>query len=501
MSLKKILISGIWVSIGIMLGRIAGFFREATIANTFGVSSTADVVILSLTIPDLMVNILVAGGLSAALIPEFKSHTNRMAGVLFLQSSVLTGIVFSFVTFFLVYFSNELVMMFAPGFDAVTAEKANDVLAFVLWLIPLTVLAGVSTAYLQSKGQFAIPAMGTLIFNLCLVFGLIFYVADEKDLDIFVWFVLLGGVIRWFSQIFRLKGNFYLNGFWKKWLIHKSLFKRYLQAVLALGILTLYPVIARAFASFQGEGGIAMTNYALKLVELPLGVVITVLSVVLFPKLAAAHKRDDQKGFSMMVEEGIFWSVILAVIIMVCIYSAADSFIYLVYGWGDIDADHLSDISSVLSIAILSLPFQAVIAMLVATCNAKKNTSMPLKASLIGLVGLLILCWIFEKSFGLDGVVIALVISYLVVMFSLFIIKDQKKIYANLDFSSVLRKLTASGLFSVLFIMGVMSLVQESLNQHFLIVLIEIILSMLLLVGIVYMNPAYRQHFLRLIGK
>lgn len=501
MSLKQVLISGIWVSFGIMLGRIAGFFREAAIANTFGVSSTADVVILSLTIPDIMVNILVAGGLSAALIPEFKSHSPRLAGALFLQSSVLIGVVFSLVTFFLVYFSNEIVMLFAPGFDAVTAEKATEVLAFVLWLIPLTVLAGVSTAYLQSKGQFAIPAMGTLIFNLCLVFGLFFYVTDENDLDVFVWFVLLGGVVRWLSQIFRLKGDFYLKELWKKWLLHKLLFKRYLQAMFTLGILTLYPVVARAFASFQGEGGIAMTNYALKLVELPLGVVITVLSVVLFPKLAAAHIRDDQKEFSMMVEEGMFWSVILAVIIMACIYSAADSFIYLVYGWGEIGAEQLSNVSSILSIVVFSLPLQAVIAMLVTTCNAKKNTYMPLKASLIGLFSLLILCWFFEKSYGLNGVVIALVISYLVVIISLFFIKDQKKIYANLDFLFVLRKLINYGVFSVLFIIGVMSMVQGISNQHFLIILIEILLSILLLVAIVYINPKYKQHCLKLIKK
>ena len=69
---RRLIISGAVVSFGILLGRVTGFLREIGIASVFGISTEADITILMLTIPDVLVNLLVAGGLSAALIPEFR---------------------------------------------------------------------------------------------------------------------------------------------------------------------------------------------------------------------------------------------------------------------------------------------------------------------------------------------------------------------------------------------------------------------------------------------
>ena len=91
---KTIFISTIFVSSGILLGRIAGFFREMAMANIFGVSASADVAIFLLTLPDFLVSILVAGALSVALIPEFKQLSAQQASALFLQSSLFAVFVF-----------------------------------------------------------------------------------------------------------------------------------------------------------------------------------------------------------------------------------------------------------------------------------------------------------------------------------------------------------------------------------------------------------------------
>ena len=78
---RAILLSSIVVNAGILLGRLAGFAREALIAKNFGVSSEADVVILLLTVPDILVNLLVGSALTAALIPEFLAKPDQARNI------------------------------------------------------------------------------------------------------------------------------------------------------------------------------------------------------------------------------------------------------------------------------------------------------------------------------------------------------------------------------------------------------------------------------------
>jgi len=66
-----------------------------------------------------------------------------------------------------------LVSLLVPGFGEAQASLAAVAIGWMIWLIPLTVLAGVLTAYLHAKNQFAIEALGTLIINSTIIVGLL----------------------------------------------------------------------------------------------------------------------------------------------------------------------------------------------------------------------------------------------------------------------------------------------------------------------------------------
>ncbi|MDQ7059366.1 MAG: lipid II flippase MurJ [Ghiorsea sp.] len=426
---KKILYSSLIVSIGVLLGRLMGFVREASLASTFGVSSEADIAVLALTIPDILVSLLVAGGLSAALIPEFKSLSTQQMRALFVQVSFFSIVFFIALALFLGYVTEPLTYLFAPGLGASAASSAQEILRQVFWLIPLTVLAGVTTAYLQSQGKFVAPAMGTFIFNACVVLGLVTFVNDSKRLDVLVYFILLGGLARWLSQLWVMRSELQFHDSFSSMLIHKDLLVRYGQAVVAMGLFTLFPVVARSFASFSGEGGVAMMNYAWRLVELPLGLVITVLAVVLFPKLAELHAQRDEDGFDRQLHEGLAWSLLLAAAIMGPILAAPEVFVSVVYGWGDnIASEKMDTISMLLQVGIVSLPFQAVLAMCVAAFNARKRTKVPMMISFVGFVLLIPICWLAEVYFALFGAVSAIVACYIAVSgVLLFVLRKECK--------------------------------------------------------------------------
>ena len=68
---RRVLSGAALLLVGTMAGRLTGFVREATLAYRLGVSDATDVAIVSFTYSDLMTNLLIAGSMSAVLIPEF----------------------------------------------------------------------------------------------------------------------------------------------------------------------------------------------------------------------------------------------------------------------------------------------------------------------------------------------------------------------------------------------------------------------------------------------
>ena len=392
------------MSCGLLLGRFMGFIREASIASTFGASSKSDVAILALAIPDVIINIIVAGGISAALIPEFKSLGSKLSGLLFLQVTVLSAIAFSGLALVFHLNPNWLVEVFAPGLVMDSFTLATGAMSEVVWLIPLTVLSGVTVAFLQSKESFLVPALGTFIFNGVIVLGFFFVISSTKDLSDLTRFVLFGGLIRLISQYAASAKHLSINRLFGTWLVSKSLLSRYFISIISFGTLSLFPVLMRAIASFGGEGEISKLNYSWRLVELPLGLIVAAVVVSSFPRLSASASSGDRKRFSRILNDGFFLSSLFACSAAAVVFTNAHFLVRLTYGWGGaMSVNDLSEIAKLLQIGILGLPFCAVIAMSSAGLNAQKRPGLISRSVIPGFVLLCGLSWIGYERYGLIG--------------------------------------------------------------------------------------------------
>ncbi|MEQ6341934.1 MAG: hypothetical protein M3A44_09850 [Gammaproteobacteria bacterium] len=405
------------MSFAVLVGRASGFVRESFVAATYGVGQSADLAVLILTVPDLLVNILVGGALSVALIPEFKRLSPSEGVSLFLQSSIMIGGVFLLLAAFLMIFSQQLIHLVAPGFSPDTASRAADVIKYVLWVIPLTALAGVSTAYLQAHERFTAPAFGTLIFNIVVIVGLFFFVSDEDSLRLLCGFVILGGLLRWFSQLVCLPRSYLRSGSFRPSLISHPLLIHYCQALGAGSLLLLFPVVARAMASFNDEGALATFNYATKLVEFPLGVSITLLAVLLFPRLAEGFAKDSSSIESKKIlHEGVTIVLILSFSMMISMAWFSADLSRLAFGWGKMSKEAVNSIGVLAAIGFLSLPAQGVSSLVVAAFNAKRDTATPFYINIGAIMCFLPASWLAGHAYGLPGLMAAMTASYWIIM-------------------------------------------------------------------------------------
>jgi murein biosynthesis integral membrane protein MurJ len=404
--------AGLIVSAGLLLGRVAGFLREVLIASTFGASAEADIVILALTIPDLLVNILVGGALSAALIPEFKRLGQPQAASLFIQASLVAALGFAAIAAIASLISTPLVFAFAPGLDATSMTRAAGLVGLTLWLIPLTSLAGISRAYLQAHDRFGIESLGTLIYNLAVIAGLVLVAAEQGGLRLVCAFVILGGFLRWGSQLMVLPRPLFLSQALRQRLVDRKLMIRFLQVSSAGGLLLLLPVVARALASYSGEGAIASFNYAIKLTEFALGATITVLAVAIFPKLSESFAARDEARFGALLAGGLWWLMLLALATTVPLLWFSRDFVELAYGWGRMTDVALNDVTLLMTIGLISLPFQGLVSLLTVTANARRDAWGPLQANMAVLLIFLPLGAVLRGLYGLPGIMFALVLCY-----------------------------------------------------------------------------------------
>lgn len=435
--LRTVMLSALVLNIGLILGRISGFGRDAVIASVFGATSEADIVVLMLTIPDLLVNILVGGAMGAALLPAFSANAKNAKQLLF-QTAVFLGVVFTLFSFFLYWQSYYLVDLFAPGFSDIKKEQASEVIAWVVWLIPLTVMSGAVTAYLHFRGKFGIASLGTLIVNTFIIVGLLCVYYGFGTLFWIASFVILGGGVRLLSQVFSVRLSWRPLKALSPVRLDKPLLTSYFQALASSSFLLLIPVLARMFSSYSMEGSLAIMNYAIRLVEFPLAIAITVLSVVLFPRLADSFV-NNQPLHHRLVRYGSQAILVISLLITCSLILLGQHYVDIVYNYGEMDEVSLNKVKELALIGLIALPFQGLSVYFTAIFYSRGEHRAPLFINAFGLVVFIFICLQELFGSGLDSIVWGVVASYVFTVLVQFTVLKFKGIirlnfFINLEF-------------------------------------------------------------------
>ena len=393
------------VAVGLLLGRLTGFFREILLAYYFGATGLADTTIVILTLPDFVVGLLLSGALSKVLIPEFAAMSEQAKrDILFQQASIVVVFVFGILSFLLSLNSNFLVTLLAPGLSGEHVLAANNGIGVVVWALPLSALAGVTTAYLQSKHRFVITSLGTVFVNTAVIFGILYIGSTGGAVSLIAAFVILGGFVRWASQVTAVGKQTFLPDLLQHSVVDRGVPRRYAEALLASSILLVLPVIARAVASLNEPGSIALFNYAVRLVELPLGVSITVFSVAVFPYLSDCFQNNKR-------EEGIKMTGLAAQMVIYISLSIAfplmwfsHSYVEITYGWGKISDENLAVIATLTTIGLAALPAQGLSSITIAAFSSLKDMRTPFYINLGALLAFVPLAILGNKIAGLVGI-------------------------------------------------------------------------------------------------
>ena len=364
----------------LLIGRFSGLVREFELASAFGVSSSADAAVLLLTLPDLLVNLLLSGGLAAALIPRLRALEPHDAAMLLRQAGVGVVGVFGLFAALLFMTSESFFLVLAPGLPSTSLPPSAAVLATAL-AIPLTAASGVTTAGLNSMQRYLVAGCGTVFFNLVVIASLWGGRAGLASPLVALGIgIAAGAALRLATQLAALPRGSLLGPTWSS-PPDSAFLRAFLAAATAASLMLLVPVIVRSLASTVAPGAIAALNYAFKLVELPAGVLVTSISAVALTRLSQFHASNDAQAAGEAYRSSTQRSVVNALGAGLVMAYFADSIVEVAFGRGAMARPDLDRVTALMRITLVGLPFLALSGMAMADLNARQRPKDVLKAT------------------------------------------------------------------------------------------------------------------------
>lgn len=418
----------------LLIGRASGIVREFLLAAKLGTSAQADYAVVLLTLPDLFVNLLIAGGLSAVLVPQFRQCNDDQRRQLFWRVSLIAFAVFGIIAGISIIAPEIIFGLLVPGLRAPVDRIGLLAIALAASAIPLSALSGVSGSYLNAEDRYFMVGLGTLMFNMAIIAALLFATNGSPMLVSIGVGVFAGASVRWISQMLVLPGEaWHFRGLRRDAIAIQ--WGAFFAAVLATASTLLAPVVIRAAASATGVGAVASLNYAQKLVELPTAVLFSAISTVALTRMSRAHVEKGRDAARQQLSNGLQRVLLLALPATVGSVFFAVPIVQITYGYGAMSASGLRTVAALFGIGALALPAAGFNLLFMAYLNATGRSVLVFRATLTSLLALLIFLLPGISQESLDLLVWASVMSqmFLAVLFLLVVRRSDQLRWLDLS--------------------------------------------------------------------
>lgn len=445
---KKLIKSGMIVSVMTLISRVLGLVRDVVIANVMGAGVMADVFLFANKIPNFFRRLFAEGAFAQAFVPvlseyhtkdeknaETKAHgdNNEVLEVslddtrrLIAQVSGTLGVIITLVTLFGMLASPIFVILFGGGWfvdwfhngpESIGGEKfelAASLLKITfpyLWFISFTALAG---AVLNTMGKFAVAAFTPVLLNIAIILMAI-YGAEYTQSPAYAlaWGVFFGGLIQFLFQIpFLYKAGVLVKPCWS-W--HSNgvtkIRKLIIPALFGVSVTQINLLLDTLIASFLITGSISWLYYADRLLEFPLGLFGIGIATVILPSLAKLHSKNSATEFTATLDWGIKvislfgWPALAGLMVL------AQPIIMVLFMRGEFSENDVLQVSMALFAYLSGLLSFMFIKVLAPGYYARQDTKTPVKIGIIAMVSNMAFNLMLAPFFGYVGLALATTMS------------------------------------------------------------------------------------------
>ena len=384
---RRVSRAAILMSIGNIASRALGLVREMTKSYFFGAGGAVSAFDVATQVPTMLHDQLVGGMLSSSLVPVFSDYARsedqeelwRVFGhVLTIIALFLAGLVA-----LLEFAAPSVARILGRGLDPEFLDLATSMIRITAPAVFLLNMAGLFSAVLYSLQRFRLPAFSSAVYNATMVTVIVMYGRSSlgtRSLAVGLLVATLAQAAFQLPGLLRMRPKGMRLRLQSPFPLHPALLQMgRLYLPIGAGLLVDQAAVALSFnlASRTGPSGIAWMKYAATLIQFPLGLVVTAVSVAILPTLSRYAAAVDEEAFRGTLAQGLRLVLILVLPAAIGLLVMAEPLVAVALQRGEFMRMDTLATAQVLRFSILGLVFAALDQPLIFAFYARKDTWTP----------------------------------------------------------------------------------------------------------------------------
>ncbi|NLP46843.1 MAG: murein biosynthesis integral membrane protein MurJ [Epulopiscium sp.] len=399
-----------------LIGKMLGFIREILIGQKFGASLEMDAFLISLSAV-LLFSQLITKSLNTTIVPilseiekkegrtQKRHYTNNILNIIIMLSIIIILIAY--------IFSPLITKILAPGFKKESQVKLTILLIRIgLPVILISGIRGVLRGYLQTEDRFLETAISSFPFNLVYILYLVFC-SKKFGIKGLMIVAVLAEASQILLQLYEAKKVEYIYNFSfnlkDKYL--KKNFKLIPPILISVGISDINSIIDKSMGSTLIEGSISALNYAEKLNGLVMGLFISAIITVMFPKIAKEASYDSLHRLKKTTIKSVNIIILIVIPATIGMIMLANPIVKTVYERGKFDEIATYMTSGALVFTTLNMFATSLRLLINNVFYALQDTKTPVYMGILAVIMNIIFNFILIKPMAHLGLALATTIS------------------------------------------------------------------------------------------
>ncbi len=402
-----------------MVSRVLGFVRDQLIAFTLGTGFVAEAFFVAQRFPNLFRALFAEGAFNNAFVPQYARRVEgdgfeaawRFAADMF-------SVMFAWLTLFCaaaMIFMPWVIYVFAWNFHgtadelALTVELTRICFPYLLFISLAALQAGV----LNSLNRFTAAAAAPILLNLMLIASnaVAWYWQTGNSPAtgrIFAVGVTISGIAQFalLAIACRRAGVALVPGIPKLTPEVKKVLRLTVPGLVSGGIMQINLLIATGIA-YSLPGAVAYLYYADRLYQLPLGVIIVAIGVVLLPDLSRRLRAGDDAGAINSANRALEISLFLTIPATVALMVIPHEIIRALFQHGAFKAADTAAVAQAAIAFAAGLPAYAMTKVFQPSFYAREDTTTPMRFAIVSVVVNIVGSFLLAHYYGHMGIAAA----------------------------------------------------------------------------------------------
>ncbi|MCE9518307.1 MAG: hypothetical protein K8R87_01865 [Verrucomicrobia bacterium] len=412
-----------------LVAKTVSFFKEAAVADHFGIADELDAFVLSFTLLSFL-SAMLGGGMPDSFLPVFSrlfhQQGRESAHRLGMQMALCNVVILVLVGGLLAITAEPLLHFMSRGF---TPEKQTHAAWMLRNMMPFFIGSGLIfhlSAWLRAQKRFVLASVTPAAAPAVIICALITS-GSTASIEVLVHATNLGVLLQLLLLTFAVQRTLpqrrgWSTGCFRRWEPDSAeVLRNTLPFLLAGIVIGTAPVIDQIMASWLQPGSVAVLGYSEKITSILLALTAVPVGDALFPYFADSVAKCEWKVLRrhFLQVTGVILIVIIPLTLLMCWF--APLIVRLLFERGAFTAENTERVAWVLRFSIFQVPFY-----IVSSLASRLAVSMQASRFMLGMAAFsLTINVLFNAllmgSFGVAGIALSTVIVHLCAAVAIYV--------------------------------------------------------------------------------